>query len=418
MQYVLWAVSFVSLWLSILWLSVAFFGQDAPIRMCTPKETVSIAIPVLNGAKGSRRGIVRTLESIQQLDYPQELLQIIVVDDKSSDNTLQIVRQFMNSHKNMNITLLRHKVNKGKGAAVNSALEQASGTFFAVLDCDSRVASNCIRISLSLFDSPRIGAVIPSIKVDDPKNIYEKLQRVEYILSDLIRQLFGKMGTLFFSHGVLCIFRTRVVRSLGGFDGSRENLTEDLEMGLRLRAHHYDIKMSQHSLGYTFVPDTFRKLWRQRVRWFRGFLYNHLKYRRLIGNPDYGLLGLFQLPLNVISVVLLLVTMGFVSYGVIDSWTTFVARSLSVNGYFLNHVLDFPNLKEVLIGQNVQVLLPILLGSALGLWILVLAHRRMKEKLLRHAIQIWLYIIVGPYLTCMHWIASLAHDLLRTKKKW
>ncbi|MDO8661103.1 MAG: glycosyltransferase family 2 protein, partial [Candidatus Woesearchaeota archaeon] len=369
MQYVLWAVSFVSLWLTVLWLSVASFGQEVQRKLVKPSSKVSIAIPVFNG----ENGITRTLESLKQLDYPQELLEIIVVDDGSSDKSVKVAKEFANKNKTMNIVILQNKLNQGKGASVNVALARASGVFFAEIDCDSHVAPDSLLLTLAQFTSARVGAVIPSIKVDNPKTVYEKLQRVEYILSDLVRQLMARMNTLFFTHGVLCVFRTDVLRKVGGFDGDRNNITEDLEIALRLRANHYTINMSPCSIGFTRVPWSFQKLWRQRVRWFRGFVYNHIKYRHLIANPEYGLFGVFQLPLNVLSVALLLTTMVFVSYGLADSWWTFIARSFSVNGYFLNHVLDFPSIKEFFIGQNVQIVLPLMLGTALGLWLLVIA---------------------------------------------
>ncbi len=414
MQYVLWAVSFVSLWLAVLWLSVASFGQEVQRKLVRPSSKVSIVIPVFNG----EHGITRTLESLKQLDYPQELLEIIVVDDASSDKSLQVAKLFARNNPQMTISVLQNSVNKGKGACVNIALARASGVFFAEIDCDSHVAPDSLLLSLAQFKNNRVGAVIPSIKVENPKTVYEKLQRVEYILSDLVRQLMARMNTLFFTHGVLCVFRTSVLRKVGGFDGDRNNITEDLEIALRLRANHYTIRMSPYSVGFTRVPWTFQKLWRQRVRWFRGFVYNHIKYKHLIANPKYGLFGVFQLPLNVLSVALLLVTVVFVSYGLIDSWWTFIARSITVNGYFLNHVLDFPSLKEFLIGQNVQVVLPLMLGTALGLWLLVIAHQRMKESLFAHVMHIWLYFIVAPYLTSVHWIATLVHETLRTKRKW
>jgi len=414
MQYTLWAISFVSLWLTIIWLSIVFLQPEPRPKKLATHPSVTIAVPAYNG--GAR--VLRTLESIKALAYPAEQLQTIVVNDGSTDNTAFVVQEFMRNNPHMRVKLVQHSHNKGKGAALNTALEQTTSEFFACMDCDSRVEPDALQKILLAFDDAKVAAVIPTVKVDQPHNGFEYLQRVEYVLSNLVRQLLATMGTLFLTHGVLSVFRVPALREVGGFDADKNNITEDLEIAMRLRKHHYITAMASDAIGYTHVPQTFNALWRQRIRWFRGFLYNHHKFKELIGRPAYGLFGMFQLPLNLLSVVLLLATVTIISYGGLKDLLEFVIRSVTIKGYFWNHVLDFPTLKEFLLGQNVQIVLPIFLGSVLGIWLIVIAHQRLKEKILRHIGHIWFYFLVMPYLTSIHWMSSITHEILKTKRKW
>src|SRR3989344_4247873 len=89
------------------------------------------------------------------------------------------------------------------------------------------------------LDYKSTGAVITLIKVKRPGNIYEKVQHLEYIFSAFSRKLMSNVNTLFITPGVLTVFRSDVVKKLGGFDEG--NLTEDLEIAMKLRYNGYQI---------------------------------------------------------------------------------------------------------------------------------------------------------------------------------
>jgi len=197
-----------------------------------------------------------------------------------------------------------------------------------------------------------------------------------------------------------------------------KNITEDLEVAFRLRSNQYIVSMAPEAIGYTKVPNDFKGLWSQRIRWFRGFIYNHIKYKHMIFRSKYGLFGTFQLPLNIFAVVLLLITVAIITFGTIrDSWE-FLLRSVTIQGYFWKTLTDFPTIKELLLGQNIQVILPLFLGTVLGMWLIVIAHKRLQEKILRYVAYIWFYFLVAPTLTSIHWFTSITHEIFRTKRKW
>lgn len=410
-QYVLWAISFASLWLTLVWLNVLFTERPARLSRKGRLPCVTLVIPCYNKAPYLRK----TILSLAQLDYPRNLLDVIVVNDGSTDATGKVAARLVREFPALSVQVINQK-NTGKAGAMNVALCRARGEFFACLDADTRVEPDALRHVVPHFSDRKVCGVVATVKVDGAKNVYEKVQRAEYVIFNFFKRLMSALNTIFLTPGVLSVFRTRVLRELGGF--RHGGMTEDLEIAMRLQENGHAIRMEPRAVTHTAVPGSFGAIWRQRVRWYRGFLFNHWQYRKLFFSKKHGLFGVFQLPVNVLSVILLLTAIALVSYGTLRDLAEFVTRSITIKGYFINHVLDFPSLKELVLAQNVQITLPILAASALGVYFIYLAHRTFRVKLLRHAHFVFLYFLVGPYVTTLHWIASIAQEALGIRRKW
>ncbi len=412
-QYILWAVSFISLWISLIWLNVLVLEPSERRRMPKILPSVTVAIPCYNKAAC----LEKTIKSLNSLNYPKKLLQVVIVDDCSTDNTYARAKRLQKEYPELPIDVFQHGKNRGKSAAVNTAIAHAKGGLFTCLDADTRVHPEALNCLVPHFSSQNLGAVIGQVKVDEPRNFYEKMQRVEYIISNFVRRMMSSLGTLAIAPGgALSMFNTSILKKVGGF--AEAGLTEDLEIALRLRSKGYEVQMDPGAIMYTKVPEGWGELWRQRVRWYRGFAVNHWKYRRLLFKKAYGIYGLFQMPLNVLSVFLLLLTVILVGYGTLGDLYEMLYRSLTIKGYFFNYVIDFPGFKKLLLAQNVQITLPIILGIALGIYLMYLAHREFNERFFRHAHHIAIYTIVAPYVTTIHWISAILHEALGTRKKW
>ena len=232
------------------------------------------------------------MDAVMAVDYPKEKLEIIIVNHGSTDKTADIAKQLIAHYSSYKILLVHKKRQEGemKAHAFNAGLACAKGEFIACVDADTLVMRNCLQEMVAYFEDEKVGAVISTIKVQHPKNIYEKIQHLEYIFATFTRSLMSKIDTLHVTPGALSIYRKILFDKYGGFD--ENNVTEDLEMAMRLRYHHYTIKLAQNSITYTKVPDSFHSLWSQRVRWFRGFIYNSLKYRKMVFNKKYDLINI------------------------------------------------------------------------------------------------------------------------------
>ena len=166
------------------------------------------------------------------------------------------------------------------------------------LDADTFLTKDSLIHMIKHFERKNVGAVITSMKVDKPKNIYEKIQHVEYLISCFMRNIMSSIGTLYTSHGAT-LFRTGLLKKVGGFDTN--NLTEDLEIVFRIRKKGYIVVAENKSVSYTEVPKTFSNITKQRVRWFRGFINNSIRYKDMCFNKKYGLFGFFSVSYKCIS---------------------------------------------------------------------------------------------------------------------
>jgi len=405
----LWGISFVTLWLALVWLN--FLYSEPARKKFSVYPKITFGIPAFNEA-GT---ILKTVRSILATDYPVGKREIIVVDDGSTDGTVSIVRKFAVKHPELRVI---SKKNGGKASALNVALKNATGEFFAVVDADSRISANSVKKSLSNFTDKSIGAVISRVRVDTPKTFLERIQRFEYIMSSMTRKIMCNFGTLYMTPGVLSVYHTSVLRKLGGFTHDKRNLTEDLEIAMRLKSNGYLIKMEPESITYTHVPDTFSSLWRQRVRWARGYIYNHWNYRDMFFSKRHGMYGFFQMPLNVLAVLLLVANIGIIAYDLFDRLFDFVFRSLTIPDYFMKQLLDWPSLQQFVLARNIQVYLPIIISFILGVYLIIFAHRMFGEQFRKQISPLVSYIIIMPYFSTVNWIASIWQEATRSKRKW
>lgn len=365
--------------------------------------TVSVVVPAYN----EENTIKETLQSLLDLDYPKNKLEIIVVNDGSTDKTKEIVQQFPC------VTYLERSHSGMKAAALNTGLAMATGELFSCLDADSHVKRDALKKAVQHFVNPRVGGVICAIKVSHPHGFLLKLQRFEYIMSVLIRKLLARVHSLFITPGVLSLYRTALIRELGGFDES--TLTEDFEMALRLHKHHYDIAIETQSVGYTLAPSTLRGLVRQRIRWFRGFISNTFAYRSMFFNNEYGMLGNFQLPVSVLSVVMLLITASIVGAKLFKK----IFYSL---WDFLNLGLDYFRLFEfptfhTLLSFDYFLVFPTLMGLILVFFFFLRAHRENHEHV-QHPFTFLFYLIYYSFMLAFCWTTAVIQESVKAKKRW
>lgn len=255
--------------------------------------TAAIIVPCFN----EERGIGATIESLQKLNYPADKLEIIVVDDGSTDGTLLTAQGYENDSR----VRVFHKENGGKHTAMNYALTRTDAAFIGCLDADSVVAPAALRHIVAIFlANEKVAAVTPGILIKKPETMLQHMQHVEYSLSVFNRYTLAALGSAFITPGPFSIFRTSVVREAGGWRHGHS--TEDLEMALRIQQRGYLIANAPAATVHTGTPPTLRALIRQRIRWTYGFLRNAIEYRHMFGNAAFGNLGLIILPMALISI--------------------------------------------------------------------------------------------------------------------
>ncbi len=257
----------------------------------TPR--VAIIVPCWNEANT----IAATAHSLLALEYPREKLEIILVDDGSTDATPSIMESFK-AHPQVRII---NKENGGKHTALNAGIASTDAEFVGCLDADSFVASDALREIIPCFARAEVAAVTAAMSVHRPKNLLQHMQNAEYAFGITIRHTLASVNGLYVTPGPFSFYRRSTIEKVGGF--RRGHQTEDMEMALRLQREGYEIENAPRARVYTTSPDTVMKLVKQRTRWTAGFLRNIFgEYRNIIGNRRHGVLGMLVLPFAIITV--------------------------------------------------------------------------------------------------------------------
>lgn len=303
----LYTFLFISLYFQVF-LLVSFFEarerirkEEEPLRPLAGYPSVSIIVPCFN----EELTLARTMDSLFALDYPKDKLDIIIVDDGSTDGTWKVAQAFGKRH---GVRVLR-KENGGKHTALNHALIGIRTDLVGCLDADSFVFPDTLRKIVAYFEDATVMAVTPAIKIHAPKSVLERMQHVEYTMSIFLRKVLGMFDALQVTPGPFSIFRRKVFDDLGPY--KKAHNTEDLEIAFRMHHNHYRIVNSHKAFVETVAPRTIKGLYKQRLRWVHGFLENALDYKHLFFNRRYGDFGMFILPAAIISVFGALYLVGY-----------------------------------------------------------------------------------------------------------
>lgn len=255
--------------------------------------SVAVIVPCWNEADT----VAATCDSLLALDYPAEKLEVILVDDGSTDSTPAVMARFAH-HPQVRII---SKENGGKHTALNDGIASTAAEFIGCLDADSFVEPDALREIIPCFDNPKVAAVTAAMSVHSPKNLLQHMQNAEYTFGITYRHAFASINGLYVTPGPFSFYRKSTIDELGGFRHAHQ--TEDMEMALRIQRAGYEIENAPRARVYTKSPDTVFKLVKQRTRWTTGFIRNVLgDYRDLIGAKKHGVLGMLVLPTAVLAI--------------------------------------------------------------------------------------------------------------------
>ncbi|MEK6900159.1 MAG: glycosyltransferase [Nanoarchaeota archaeon] len=412
---VLFSTYFILLFMSIFWLLVLFSPEEKKESKKISRFPFFTAIvPAFN----EERSIRQTLQSLADLEYPADMMEVIVVNDGSADKTKEIVESFIKENPYRNIILINQH-NQGKAKAMNNGLEIAKGEFFACLDADSFVAPNALEAILPVFeDSPEIAAVCPLLKVKKPENVLQKVQWFEYIINMFYRFLNAKLDCVHVTPGPFSVFRIKTVRDLGGYD--ENTITEDLEIAIRLQKHNYRIIHSFDTIVETVTPTSWMKLFRQRVRWYKGSVDNSIKYRGLMFNKKYGDFGMMRMPTIVLSGIIAVVLAGTLLQALFRGIIQKIVFYNSIHFDFFTLIKNF-TFEFDWLGLPFSKLFITATLMSISFFVMVRSYKIIKERITNHGrtfLSLITYLFVYGFFITAVWVYIAFMFIGRKKNFW
>ncbi|HQT44577.1 MAG TPA: glycosyltransferase family 2 protein, partial [Candidatus Micrarchaeota archaeon] len=286
-------ISIVSLFSSLVYIVIHRGMPELPVPKLVKYPTITILVPSFNSGKTLKRSV----EAIRAMKYPHDF-RVIVMDDASTDGSIEQIRHI----KGVEIVALEK--NGGKAAALNRGIKLCDTELIAGIDSDTYPGPDTLMKAVPYFyRKPNVGAVTVYITVaNHAKNLLTRVQELEYYSSfGFVSKINARINGLMVTPGPMSIYRRDMLVKIGGYDES--NITEDMEMGLRIQSNSYAIECCTDALVPTEVPETFRGLYRQRIRWFRGTIFNLQKYGHMMLDTRFGDFGIFSYPAVVVYVL-------------------------------------------------------------------------------------------------------------------
>jgi len=279
------------LWISMGTLMLVFrtvlwylYRPFAPARM-TDAPLLTVVIPAYN--EGPM--VEKAIDSVAAAFYPQDRLEIFVVDDGSKDDTWRYIDQAAQRYPGL-VTPIRFSQNQGKRAALAAGFRRAHGEIVVTLDSDSVIDRSSLLALAGPFCSSKVGAVAGKVDVYNRHlGLIPRMLQVRYVLSfDLLRAAQSTYRTVYCCPGALTAYRMSVVRRVldqwegQTFLGVPCTYGEDRSLTNFILAHGYDTVYQRTAVVRTVVPEQYTKLCKMYIRWDRSCIREDLRFVSIV----------------------------------------------------------------------------------------------------------------------------------------
>lgn len=250
----------------------------SPAKALSRYPYISILVPAHNEAKV----IVKTVESLLDLNYPSNRYEIIVINDNSSDNSKDLLEDVQRRYNDRALSVIntdKTTGGKGKSNALNIGYKQSKGEYIVVYDADNTPERDALMYLVAEIENDdELAVVIGKFRTRNRDvNLLTRFINIETLSFQWMAQA-GRwqLFNLCTIPGTNFIIRRDVIDKIGGWDINA--VAEDTELSFRIYAMGYKIKFMPLSVTWEQEPQTLKVWFKQRVRWVKGNVYVLIKH--------------------------------------------------------------------------------------------------------------------------------------------
>jgi len=390
----------VILFWDILYIIKRKKGQHMPKKFF-PK--VSVIIPAFN----EENVLGKTLQKIFTSEYPRKKLEVIVVDDGSTDGTAKIAKK-------LGARLIENASNLGKCESLNVGIRNAANEIIITTDADTEFEKETIKNLAKHFYDENVGAVAGYYKAIPFKNVlsnfsFSKLktyilvrfQSLEYLFFLFARRRQAAFDAVMVVPGSIGAFRKNVLEKIGGFDSKM--LIEDYDVTMKIHKTGYKVVCEKDALAWTKPPMSFYELFKQRFRWYKGGFEVLSKHSGMI-TSRHGFVGVI-LGFEYLTIFLQMIMLSFVGAVLYEQ---IVLLHQNILQLLWNWVYGFLHLKPIDVFGVVII----------SIFAIGLAEAYVSVKMTRDSLKnLFFYLISMPYLSVLGfvWLYSLVAHVAKKK---
>ena len=291
---------------------------------------ISLLIPCHNEEKSIRRCVESCLNQTRKAD------EIIVVDDGSTDKSLEILKTFGDRIKIVTLPTC----SGSKSYAQEAGLKHVTGDVFICTDADTILDKQFIEKIESDFRDQELAAVCGYVK-SLKYNWLTACREIDYAVTQNFHKLAQSyINFLLVIPGCAAAFKTVVFKKHISFD--HDTVTEDLDFTYKLNQQDLKIKYNKQAIAYTQDPTDLRSYINQMTRWYSGGWQNLLKHLRIVSKPASAL-ELTLVYVEGLAFALLLLLLPLLSIKYFTQFILFyliIALLLSTYAAFINKRMD------------------------------------------------------------------------------
>jgi cellulose synthase/poly-beta-1,6-N-acetylglucosamine synthase-like glycosyltransferase len=332
------------------------FGLKLKELTCQPyrKYTITVVIPAYNEEKS----IVNTINSIKNQSVAVD--SIIVVDDCSTDKTNEVAAS-------QGVKVVQTNKNQGtKAMAQNYVIDMIETDLMVTIDADTTLHKDAIKNTLPYFNDELTASVCGFVIPQKIKTLWERGRFIEYMFGlSIFKSAQMNAGAIMVSSGCFSVFRTKHIKTMGGFQS--RTMAEDMDLTWEFLMHGYHIHYAPNAYCYPIDPPTYKIFKSQVERWYRSFFQN-IAVHQLRKNKKLG---------------------GFIYWYLIDS---IIAPVIALALWFYTSNFTAIFLSAILI----DLLIVLFICSITGIRI-----KMIKETLL----SIWAFFVIRPVNFYLFWKA-------------
>ena len=272
---IIFLVMFMALYMVYMYIAVKHQKRRLKNNPVVYNEKIAPFISILIPCHNEAVVIKETVENVLNVDY--ENYEIIVIDDRSSDNTKDVVLELEKKYDKVKALIRSNDAYPGKSAVLNDAVKIAKGEAYLVFDADARIKPNFIKLLLTKYEGDDVGAIqARKVIINANQNFLTACQYNEYVMDTHLQIGRDAVKGAVELRGNGELIKKTALDDIGGWNN--ETITDDLDMSTRLHIKGWDIRFVQDAIVYEEGVVTFAALVRQRRRWVEGSIRRYLEY--------------------------------------------------------------------------------------------------------------------------------------------
>ena len=274
-----WAIIFLVMFMALymVYMYIAVKHQKRKLRKnpVVYNENLAPFISILIPCHNEAVVIKETVENILNVDY--ENYEIIVIDDRSTDDTKDAVLELEKKYDKVKALIRDKSAYPGKSAVLNDAVKIAKGEAYLVFDADAKIKPDFIKLLLTKYEGDDVGAIqARKVIINANQNFLTACQYNEYVMDTHLQVGRDAVKGAVELRGNGELIKKNALVDIGGWNN--ETITDDLDMSTRLHIKGWDIRFVQDAIVYEEGVVTFSALVRQRRRWVEGSIRRYLEY--------------------------------------------------------------------------------------------------------------------------------------------